>query len=95
MSLATTANQHLIMTGDKERFRTLLQSRLTECGWRDQIKLMCRQIVKEKADSNITVEMLVNEVTPKARAIVPDTVKKELLHKIKKQLLENEKLDVD
>lgn len=56
---------------------------------------MCRQIVKEKADSNITVEMLVNEVTPKARAIVPDTVKKELLHKIKKQLLENEKLDVD
>lgn len=72
-----------------------MQLRLIECGWRDQVKLLCRQIVKEKADTNITVDMLVNEVTPKARSMVPDTVKKELLHKIKKQLLKNEKLDME
>ena len=31
----------------------------------------------------ITVEELVSEITPKGRALVPDTVKKELLQRIR------------
>ncbi|XP_041977763.1 enhancer of yellow 2 transcription factor-like [Aricia agestis] len=83
----TIAHQRLILSGDRERFKELLRRRLTECGWKDQVRLLCRDVVKESDSSNITFDMLVTRVTPRARAIVPDTVKKELLQKIKTHLL--------
>ncbi|XP_049854690.1 transcription and mRNA export factor ENY2-like [Schistocerca gregaria] len=75
--------QKFIMSGEKERFKELLRTRLIESGWRDQILMHCRQIVKERGVQNITAEQLISEVTPKGRALVPDAVKKELLQKIK------------
>lgn len=64
------------------RLKDLLRQRLTECGWSDQVRLMCRDVVKEEA-GNINVDKIVQHVTPKARSLVPDAVKKELLQKIK------------
>lgn len=49
--------------------------------------MLCREAVKENENSNVTFDMLVTKVTPRARALVPDTVKKELLQKIKTYLL--------
>lgn len=49
--------------------------------------MLCRDVVKENENANITFDTLVTKVTPKARALVPDTVKKELLQKIKTHLL--------
>nr|CAD7436177.1 unnamed protein product [Timema monikensis] len=46
--------------------KTLLRERLVECGWKDQIHMMCRQIVKERG-VNIKVDELIAEITPKAR----------------------------
>lgn len=54
---------------------------------------MCRTIIKEKGN-NIKVDQLITEVTPKARAIVPDAVKKELLMKIKSILAAQEGIDL-
>lgn len=59
-----------------------MRLRLTECGWSDQVKLLCRNAVKEEG-GNVNVDRIVQQVTPKARSMVPDTVKKELLQKIK------------
>lgn len=56
--------------------------RLTECGWSDQVRLLCRDLVRDES-GNINVEKIVQNVTPKARNLVPDAVKKELLQKIK------------
>ncbi|KAI8427884.1 hypothetical protein MSG28_002244 [Choristoneura fumiferana] len=68
-------------------FKELLRRRLIECGWRDQVRMLCRDMVKENDGGNVTFDMLVNRVTPRARALVPDPVKKELLQKIKTHLL--------
>lgn len=75
------------------RLKDLLCNRLAECGWRDEVRLMCRAIIKEKG-TNVKVEQLITEVTPKARAIVPDAVKKELLMKIKAILAAQEGIDL-
>lgn len=65
------------------RLKELLRQRLVECGWRDELKKHCKEVVKSKGMEQITVEELVSEITPKGRALVPDAVKKELLQRIR------------
>lgn len=55
------------------------------------MRMLCREIVKEHETTHINFDILVTKVTPKARALVPDTVKKELLQKIKTHLLTTQK----
>ncbi|XP_037823930.1 enhancer of yellow 2 transcription factor [Lucilia sericata] len=93
MTLTKTVDQMTILSGDRSKLKDLLCNRLAECGWRDEVRLMCRTIIKEKG-SNVKVEQLISEVTPKARAIVPDAVKKELLMKIKAILAAQEGIDL-
>ncbi|XP_017122325.1 enhancer of yellow 2 transcription factor isoform X2 [Drosophila elegans] len=89
-------DQYTVLTGDRSKIKDLLCSRLTECGWRDEVRLMCRTILLEKGTNNsFTVEQLITEVTPKARTLVPDAVKKELLMKIRTILTENEEEEAD
>ncbi|XP_017085551.1 enhancer of yellow 2 transcription factor isoform X1 [Drosophila eugracilis] len=91
MTVSATVDQYTVLTGDRSKIKDLLCSRLTECGWRDEVRMMCRNILLEKGTNNsFTVEQLITEVTPKARTMVPDAVKKELLMKIRTILTENE-----
>ncbi|ESN92064.1 hypothetical protein HELRODRAFT_181843 [Helobdella robusta] len=83
IKVKATINQKLIESGERERLKELLRTRLIECGWRDQLKLHCKEIVKQKGLENITVDDLVSEITPRARSLVPDEVKKEMLQRIK------------
>lgn len=69
------------------RLKELLRRRLVECGWRDQVKLICKDLIKEHFKEDPNFDMLLQMVTPKARSLVPDSVKKELLQKIKSQLI--------
>lgn len=55
------------------------------------MRMLCREIVKEHESNHINFDSLVTKVTPRARALVPDTVKKELLQKIKTHLLTAQK----
>jgi len=81
--MRATINQKLVETGEREKLKELLRTRLIECGWRDQLKVHCKEIVRQKGLENITVDDLVTEITPKGRALVPDQVKKELLQRIR------------
>ncbi|KAJ0000124.1 hypothetical protein NQD34_011966 [Periophthalmus magnuspinnatus] len=81
--LKATVNQKLTEMGERERLKELLRAKLTECGWKDQMKAHCKEVIKEKGLEHVTVEDLVAEITPKGRAMVPDSVKKELLHRIR------------
>lgn len=81
--MRATINQKLVETGERERLKELLRTRLIECGWRDQLKAQCKEIVQNKGLEHITVDDLVAEITPKGRALVPDNVKKELLQRIR------------
>jgi len=87
MSHETPTEQLLILktSGDYSRFKELLRSRLYECGWVDQVHILCRQASK---NNKVTVEEIYEEVTHKGRSLVPVSVKKELLLKVKDTLLQ-------
>uniref|UniRef100_A0A7S2V4S5 Transcription and mRNA export factor ENY2 n=1 Tax=Fibrocapsa japonica TaxID=94617 RepID=A0A7S2V4S5_9STRA len=81
-----TIMQRLIETGEKDRLKELLRERLKDCGWRDELKEHCKEIIRNKGLEKITVDELVQEITPRGRATVPDNVKAELLQRIRKFL---------
>ncbi|GFG30256.1 hypothetical protein Cfor_11800 [Coptotermes formosanus] len=69
--------------------KELLRTRLIECGWRDQVQMLCREVVRERGVHNLKADDLIAEITSKGRALVPDSVKKELLQKIKAYLVQD------
>lgn len=73
------------------RVSELVQSRLIDCGWRDQVRLACRKAILENGDQVPTVDELINKVTQRARSLVPDSVKRELLHELEKILISVDK----
>uniref|UniRef100_A0A6I8N0J4 Transcription and mRNA export factor ENY2 n=1 Tax=Ornithorhynchus anatinus TaxID=9258 RepID=A0A6I8N0J4_ORNAN len=72
--------------------KELLRAKLIECGWKDQLKAHCKDVIKEKGLEHVTVDDLVTEITPKGRALVPDSVKKELLQRIRTFLAQHASL---
>ncbi|KAH0564273.1 transcription and mRNA export factor ENY2-like [Cotesia glomerata] len=92
--MKTAPHQRLVMVGDRDGLKELLRRRLVECGWRDQVKIICKELIKEKGN-DITYDSMLSTVTSRARTHVPDSVKKELLQKIKSQLMaQEEKLKI-
>uniref|UniRef100_A0A5B7BE91 Transcription and mRNA export factor ENY2 n=1 Tax=Davidia involucrata TaxID=16924 RepID=A0A5B7BE91_DAVIN len=82
-TLQEIINIKLIESGEKERLMELLRERLTECGWKDEMKALCRAFIKKKGRNNVTVDDLVHVITPKGRASIPDSIKAELLQRIR------------
>ncbi|KAL6521822.1 Transcription and mRNA export factor eny2 [Orobanche gracilis] len=82
-SLLDIVNIKLIESGEKERLMELVRERLVECGWKDEMRAICREIVKKNGRENVTLDDLVRAITPKGRASIPDSVKAELLQKIR------------
>nr|BAN20946.1 unkown protein [Riptortus pedestris] len=87
MTLDSSAEQLnlLKISGDYNKFKDLLRSRLYECGWVDQIHMICRET--KKNSMNIGIDDMYTEVAKKGRALVPASVKRELLLKVKDKLL--------
>ncbi|KAJ4974567.1 hypothetical protein NE237_007741 [Protea cynaroides] len=83
LTLQEIINVKLIESGEKERLKELLRERLIECGWRDEMKALCRAFTRKKGRNNVTVDDLIHVITPKGRASVPDSVKAELLQRIR------------
>ena len=90
--MKTLITQRLVESGEKERLKEHLRARLIESGWRDQLKMEAKEIVKEKGLERIKLEDLVQDITPKGRALVPDAVKRELLAKIKDFLAQQQNI---
>ncbi|KAH0470308.1 hypothetical protein IEQ34_000031 [Dendrobium chrysotoxum] len=82
-TLQEIINIKLIESGEKEKLMDLLRERLIECGWRDEMKTLCRSYARKKGRNNVTVDDLIHVITPKGRASVPDSVKAELLQRIR------------
>ncbi|XP_057776954.1 uncharacterized protein LOC130995618 isoform X1 [Salvia miltiorrhiza] len=57
----------LVESGEKERLKEVLLERLVECGWKDEMKALCREFARKKGRDNVTVDELVNFITPKGR----------------------------
>ncbi|CAL8089982.1 unnamed protein product [Calicophoron daubneyi] len=82
-TLRTYVKEKLIRSGEQEKLKDLLRTRLNECGWREELKSHCREVIRTRGLENLTVDDLVTEITPVGRRMVPDTVKQELLDEIR------------
>jgi hypothetical protein len=51
------------------RLKELLRTRLIECGWRDQVQMLCRDVVRERGVHNLKADDLIAEITSKGRGI--------------------------
>ena len=45
----------------------MLREKLSECGWRDELKEHCKKVIREKGLEKVSIEELVAEITPKGR----------------------------
>ncbi|MQM10504.1 hypothetical protein Taro_043396 [Colocasia esculenta] len=51
------------------------------------MKALCRAYSRKKGRNNVTVDDLIHVITPKGRAAVPDSIKAELLQRIRSFLV--------
>ncbi|KND01706.1 uncharacterized protein SPPG_09120 [Spizellomyces punctatus DAOM BR117] len=89
-SLHSVIDQKLIRSGEKDRLKEYLRQRLIECGWRDQMKAYAKQVITSRPHEQLNVDDLIQEITPKGRAMVPENVKADLLLRIQKTLQEQD-----
>ncbi len=47
----------------------MLRERLVACGWRDELKEYCKEVIRRKGLEKVTVEDLVAEITPRGRGL--------------------------
>jgi enhancer of yellow 2 transcription factor len=80
----------LSTTGERERLKQLLKQRLMESGWKEEMKQYAKQIVREKGRiDDYSTENLLSDITPKARELVPDSTKEEILKQVRNFIEEN------
>mmetsp|Transcript_3670 Transcript_3670/g.13188 ORF Transcript_3670/g.13188 Transcript_3670/m.13188 type:complete len:99 (-) Transcript_3670:926-1222(-) len=67
---------------ERHRLECLLRERLVRCGWRDDIRAHCLDILEKNKGTGSEIDKVVRDAIPIARARVPDNVKAELLKEI-------------
>jgi len=85
-AVRATIMQKLIETGEKENLKEMLRNKLIECGWRDDLREHCKEVIRSKGLERITVDELVQMITPRGRDTVPDQIKADLLQRIRQFL---------
>ncbi|TDG40152.1 hypothetical protein AWZ03_013427 [Drosophila navojoa] len=58
--------------------RVELQRRLQECGWRDKVRKMIREVLDDRGVNRVSYEDIAAEVMPRARMMVPSRVLREM-----------------
>ena len=76
-------NKRLEETGERERLKQEFTKRLVRTGWRDDLKRYCIEYIKNKGRERVTVDEIVAKIAPQGRATVPESLKEELLNKIR------------
>ncbi|CAD7953797.1 unnamed protein product [Amoebophrya sp. A120] len=78
-----TLSKALEQTGESKRLRDYIAERLVQSGWRDDLKSYAVEYIKTKGAEKISVEDIVAEIAPRGRATVPDSLKADVLQKVR------------
>ena len=76
-------------TGERERLKQEFIKKLIRTRWRDDLKQYCIEYIKNKGFERVTVDEIVAKIAPQGRATVPESLKEELLNKIRTFAEEN------
>mmetsp|Transcript_63875 Transcript_63875/g.152336 ORF Transcript_63875/g.152336 Transcript_63875/m.152336 type:complete len:113 (-) Transcript_63875:156-494(-) len=83
-------SRKLSESGERDRLKQYIVTTLNQCGWREEMKKQCTEIIKAKGAENITMEDIMNELAPRGRTSVPDDLKTELFNRLRTFAEENE-----
>eukprot|EP00762_Andalucia_godoyi_P007949 ANDGO_01294.mRNA.1 Transcription and mRNA export factor ENY2 len=75
--------QRLEASGDLYRLRQLVEERLQATGWEDELRKRCKEAIRQKGFEHISLDSLVEDLTPMARATVPQQVRMEVMERIR------------
>ena len=64
--------------------KDFLRIKLSECGWREEMKMWMKESIDRKGPANLSVDWLMTEVTPHALQTVPPSVKSETLMRVRR-----------
>ena len=68
----------------REELTEYLRSRLIESGWRDQLSTKCRELIQKRGVDNVKLVHLISEVRTEARQKISESIRTEMLGKIRK-----------
>lgn len=54
-------------SGGKDRLKAVLRERLQEAGWKEEVKELCKEVMRNNRIEGVTVDELVASTTPRAR----------------------------
>ncbi|KAI1312214.1 hypothetical protein EDD11_003199 [Mortierella claussenii] len=86
--LRSNLHRELVESGRRDQLVELLRARLIESGWRDELKAHTKEKIQSR-ETSMSVDEIIKEVSPHARASIPDKVKTELLAQISAFVEEN------
>eukprot|EP00440_Ansanella_granifera_P010405 gb/GFBE01011287.1/.p1 GENE.gb/GFBE01011287.1/~~gb/GFBE01011287.1/.p1 ORF type:complete len:107 (+),score=41.05 gb/GFBE01011287.1/:1-321(+) len=70
-------------TGERERLKQYITNHLNECGWREELKKQCIEIIQNKGVEKITIEEITADIAPKGRALLPEKLKVEVFNRLR------------
>lgn len=76
-------HKYLIESGENERLANLMRDKLYASKWKENVTTYCKDIIYEVGVDNVTLDMLIERVTPKAKELVPNDIKHEMFFIIK------------
>ncbi|KAG9396715.1 Transcription factor, enhancer of yellow 2 [Carpediemonas membranifera] len=82
-NLRSAIAEKLENSNERQVLQDLLDARLTECGWRDELKKLCDNYITERGIESIALEDMVNDILPVAISSLPDSVKAEVLQRLR------------
>ncbi|KAH7639524.1 hypothetical protein DERF_005441 [Dermatophagoides farinae] len=80
------AHRYLVESGERDRLVQILNDKLKACDWQHKVTICCRELLSEIGVDNITVDAFVERITPKAKDLVPNDVKHEMVNIIQTTL---------
>lgn len=69
-------------TGEIKTIKANLRSQLIECGWRDEMKMLVQNAIRERGIGKVTADELVEELKPRSKSAVPENVKSDLMNSV-------------
>mmetsp|Transcript_50653 Transcript_50653/g.127616 ORF Transcript_50653/g.127616 Transcript_50653/m.127616 type:complete len:130 (-) Transcript_50653:22-411(-) len=76
-------NKMLVESGERAKLKEYVMTTLSDCGWREELKRHCVEYIQNKGIEKVTIEEITSDIAPKGRATVPDSLKTELLNRLR------------